>query len=331
MRNSARFLWKTGSRCYSFQCMRATAWTRNRRWRTGDTSEGPYPRRGTSGCYRLRIVSSGRWRISLGKSLLQPKKRPNSFRFSERSCVASPFLVVVCGGESVSERRFPASHSSASIRRRHAVSVSERRFPASHSVHHQRPALASSVSERRFPASHSHRKPLRQNPLSVSERRFPASHSGCRQWQLRRRSVSERRFPASHSGPTAGNTGGASVSERRFPASHSDRVAMPVSPRRRPNRTDTVRHRHRHPKRGTCEEDRERSAAKKHGRSPRPEGFLQHPPIDGCRVMGITLAATSCRFAGCDDASRPACCATPLARREMQRARFESLGKPAGW
>ena len=58
-------------------------------------------------------------------------------------------------------------------------SVSERRFPTSHSPPERMLAQLLSVSERRFPTSHSGRPSGGGSIKSVSERRFPTSHSRC--------------------------------------------------------------------------------------------------------------------------------------------------------
>ena len=56
---------------------------------------------------------------------------------------------------SVSERRFPTSHSAATSDIYRVESVSERRFPTSHSCWLRAMRAGRSVSERRFPTSHS--------------------------------------------------------------------------------------------------------------------------------------------------------------------------------
>ena len=97
--------------------------------------------------------------------------------FLDARSTASPVVTRACGRGSVSERRFPASHSMRLSLADVDCSVSERRFPASHSMILNELKDRLSVSERRFPASHSGASKVPQIWQSVSERRFPASHS----------------------------------------------------------------------------------------------------------------------------------------------------------
>ena len=143
---------------------------------------------------------------------------------------------------SVSERRFPTSHSGPSMLPFSRPSVSERRFPTSHSV-----SAGAVVVQGVYPSGDSPQATARlhrggivaeciraaipHKPQhhwrgsvvigSVSERRFPTSHSNAGEDIQRRESVSERRFPTSHSTCDWIQTGDRSVSERRFPTSHS--------------------------------------------------------------------------------------------------------------
>ena len=120
---------------------------------------------------------------------------------------------------SVSERRFPASHSTCGAASRAANSVSERRFPASHSAT-AHPARDGSVypsdDSPQATASHGCTKNCRVYPSDDSpqatarslQRRdtrvYPSDDSPQATARLdicaELRSVSERRFPASHSG-----------------------------------------------------------------------------------------------------------------------------------
>ena len=119
------------SACCSFPSTRATARTKNWPRRIGTAFAQNYRRTGRCAFWRLPTGNSGRWMSFWEKSARALKPCPINCCFFDAASVVTWAVRWTCGGRSVSERRFPPSHSAG--RASSARSVSERRFPPSHS------------------------------------------------------------------------------------------------------------------------------------------------------------------------------------------------------
>ena len=92
-----------------------------------------YLRRGMCASWRSPTVNSAKWRITLEKAVNRPRNLLRNCNFSEPHRSVSRCLARNYARGSVSERRFPTSHSRKRWLVTTASSVSERRFPTSHS------------------------------------------------------------------------------------------------------------------------------------------------------------------------------------------------------
>ena len=124
---------------------------------TGRRFERTCLRKVLFGCYPSLTGNSEKWKIMWEKYSRRMKKPLDSSCFFEHGRVASCVVSTKSVAGSVSERRFPANHSTRVKLRSASMSVSERRFPANHSWRAVLVSWIASVSERRFPANHSFR------------------------------------------------------------------------------------------------------------------------------------------------------------------------------
>ena len=185
-------------------------------------------RRGMSACWRSLTASSAKWRVTLEKWANRLKNLlPNSC-FSRLPVALRDCGVMDYARGSVSERRFPASHSRVVTR----PLDSGRVYPSDDSLQATAQswlAVAScrSVSERRFPASHSQLQIGGRRGRKCIRATIPRKPQRSRRACLRIRQCiratiprKPQRLPVDQSLTTS------SVSERRFPASHSAAAAI---------------------------------------------------------------------------------------------------------